>query len=128
MWVSMQIARRMVAVLALLALVLGGLMLPAASAGYSDVAEPASSVTLVSAEAHSDAATLPSDCDHCLMEGEVLSGSACGTAVCAAVPMEANAPAPSGLSVGTAFVLRDQRLGGAADSPEPHPPRLSVLA
>lgn len=124
----MQIVRRTIAVLSLLALVLGGLMLPAASAGHSDAVQSASSVTLVTEKVHPDAATLPRDCDHCSMQGEVLSGSSCMTAACAALSIEAKEPTLSGLSRGIAFVLRDQRLGGATASPELQPPRPSVLA
>ena len=124
----MQIARRTIAVFALLALVLAGLVLPAASAGHSDAAQDASGVPLATAQVQPDAATLPSDCDHCPMEGKVLWGSSCVTAVCAAVPTEAEEPALSGLGRGIAFVLRDQRLGGATASPELQPPRPFLLA
>lgn len=118
----------MIAVFLLLALGFGGLTMQAGSDEHMETADIAAGLMLATAESYPAVVTLPTDCEHCALEGEALSASSCFVGGCIPALAEAKGPAPSGLALGTAYVLADQRLGGAADSPEPRPPRLTLLA
>jgi hypothetical protein len=128
----MQAARKMVAVFVLLALAFGASVLPA-SAGESDAHVQAAGHAMAAAapgqslpgECH---LSLPGECHLCSADTGATSIPSCSVVGCLAVLPVSDGSSATGFSIELLASVPDQTIGKSADSPEPHPPRLTVRA
>jgi hypothetical protein len=120
----MQAARKMVAVFVLLALAFGASVLPA-SAGESDAHVQAAGHAMAAA---APGQSLPGECHLCSADTGATSIPSCSVVGCLAVLPVSDGSSATGFSIELLASVPDQTIGKSADSPEPHPPRLTVRA
>ena len=122
-WFRMQAARHIVAVLVLLALAFGASVLPASAGATETHMQAAHSVA-----AADPSQSLPGACHHCSGEFGAAAISSCSVLGCLTVQPLSDGASATGFSIGILASVPDQTIGRPADSPEPHPPRLTVPA